>query len=242
MQRLTISTRLRAVVLVPDVLVSTLNMPQRLGVAVLASHGEASWPSVKRVAALMGCSVDTARRTLHELQRLGWLTIDARKKPDGSPTSNLYRLGPPGPEYAVQTTPNTTGGYSQSASTVPAGCEPNSENNLIPGIRGIPARARIATHDVEESLRESTPVGRLLGDYRLACREILGREPVIFYARDGRLLKRVLASFSEQMVVQMFRRFIAECKQHNRPITIPAFFGASERLGQTVNGAHGGRS
>jgi hypothetical protein len=78
-----------------------------------------------------------------------------------------------------------------------------------------------------------SPVQRLLKDYRGACVELLGREPAVLYSRDGALLKRLLVSFSEERIVEMFRRFLRECQQHRKPFTVLAFYAAAERLAQS---------
>ena len=246
MPRLLVSPHLRSVTVPPLILQSDLNLAERMAAAVIASHGEAAFPSVERVAKMMGCSKDTARRALKTLKEKGWLSIEARKRADGSPTSNLYALHAPNEDEAslLEALRNPRADVeaalervcpeppsSQSASTLPAGCGTNEQDMLTPNDSTLSKRSAPVPRALAAMLDRS-PVQRLLKDYREACREVLGRDPIIFYARDGRLLKRVLESFSEELVVRMFRQFLRECQQHGRAFTIPAFFAASERLGQ----------
>jgi len=50
------------------------------------------WPSIRELGSRIGSSDKTVRRALHELQRLGYITIEPRARANGSHTSNQYAI------------------------------------------------------------------------------------------------------------------------------------------------------
>lgn len=50
------------------------------------------YPSISAIAARARVSPNTAREAVHSLRDLGYVEVVARTKPDGEPTSNLYKL------------------------------------------------------------------------------------------------------------------------------------------------------
>jgi len=223
MPRLLVDPSLRAAVIPPLVLSSPLNTNEMVAVAILAMHGEVSFPSLKRIAEFMHCSYDTASRTVATLKSKGWLEISSRQAENGQRTSNLYRLCVP-----ADAPLHVEGVPRNLRDTTPATCAPlNTDSESLNSGTGVPARM------AHLQARESSPVQRVLKDYESAARELLGRKPVLFYARDGRLIKRMLESFPEQKITAMGKRFLDECRTSGRPFTIPAFFAACERLAQS---------
>lgn len=95
MARLSLDPRLRSAVVPHAVLISDLGPEERLLVAVIALHGEVSFPARSTLAALMGCSTRSVARSIRVLEAKGWLTVKPRARQDGGRTSNLYHLHPP---------------------------------------------------------------------------------------------------------------------------------------------------
>ena len=54
--------------------------------------GNTCWPSVRRIAEDLKLSRRTVQRALTDLERHGFLERTHRRRPNGSLTSNLYRL------------------------------------------------------------------------------------------------------------------------------------------------------
>ena len=52
------------------------------------------WPGIKRIGADLSLSRSTVKRALADLERTGYLRKQARQRPNGSSTSNLYCLTP----------------------------------------------------------------------------------------------------------------------------------------------------
>ena len=50
------------------------------------------WPSVRRIAADLKLSRRTVQRALSDLEHHGFLERNHRRRPNGSLTSNLYRV------------------------------------------------------------------------------------------------------------------------------------------------------
>ncbi len=55
------------------------------------AHGKC-WPSIKTVAVELKLSRSTVKRALQDLEKAGYLQRDARYRPNGSSTSNLYTI------------------------------------------------------------------------------------------------------------------------------------------------------
>lgn len=73
-----------------EVLAAEMTIFAKMSFAVLDWHGDTAFPSLARMARMMGCSLMSVRRGLAELQREGWLS--KRLRPGTTP---LYRLGVP---------------------------------------------------------------------------------------------------------------------------------------------------
>lgn len=54
--------------------------------------GDTCWPSVRRIAEDLKLSRRTVQRALTDLERHGFLERTHRRRPNGSLTSNLYRV------------------------------------------------------------------------------------------------------------------------------------------------------
>lgn len=50
------------------------------------------WPGVKTIAADLRLSRRTVQRALNDLEKAGWVSRQPRRRPNGSLTSNQYRL------------------------------------------------------------------------------------------------------------------------------------------------------
>lgn len=73
-----------------EVLASEMTIYGKMAFAVLDWHGDSPFPSHRRMARMMGCSVSSVRRGLDELGRDGWLRRQYRPG-----TTPLYQLGLP---------------------------------------------------------------------------------------------------------------------------------------------------
>lgn len=71
-----------------------------LALADQADDDGVCWPSMKTLARKICADVRTAQRNMRELQDANLVSVEARRRPDGDATSNLYRLAltssPPG--------------------------------------------------------------------------------------------------------------------------------------------------
>lgn len=69
------------------------------------------FPSKQTIASSLGVSESTVERTIKELVEIGALKVESRRRPDGSPTSNLYTLVQvePGPLASPATPAGPTG-------------------------------------------------------------------------------------------------------------------------------------
>lgn len=65
-----------------------------LVLADVANDGGRSWWSRRRIADMAGCSIRTVSRALAILEASGWITRDARHRPDGGRTSSVVRIRP----------------------------------------------------------------------------------------------------------------------------------------------------
>ena len=57
-----------------------------------SNTGDTCWPSVRRIAEDLKLSRRTVQRALSDLERHGFLERTHRRRPNGSLTSNLYRV------------------------------------------------------------------------------------------------------------------------------------------------------
>ncbi len=57
-----------------------------------SNAGDTCWPSVRRIAEDLKLSRRTVQRALSDLERHGFLERTHRRRPNGSLTSNLYRV------------------------------------------------------------------------------------------------------------------------------------------------------
>lgn len=57
-----------------------------------SNAGDTCWPSVRRIAEDLKLSSRTVQRALTDLERHGFLERTHRRRPNGSLTSNLYRV------------------------------------------------------------------------------------------------------------------------------------------------------
>lgn len=73
-----------------EVLASEMTIFAKMAFAVLDWHGDTAFPSYRRMARMMGCSMMSVRRGVAELEREGWLSRHRR-----AGTTPLYRLGVP---------------------------------------------------------------------------------------------------------------------------------------------------
>jgi hypothetical protein len=97
--------------------------------AVLAQHAngrtQACWPSIGRIASLLKLSRSTVKKTLRTLEAEGLLTVQARRDPEGDPTSHCYTLLDPTPESPASVVEVPAGGRSSDtpppATTQPTG-------------------------------------------------------------------------------------------------------------------------
>lgn len=71
-----------------------LNSTSRLVLHTLAAHmtarGESCWPSQATIADEAGLNPQTVKRTLRRLRELGWVTVEQRKRGNGSFSTNEY--------------------------------------------------------------------------------------------------------------------------------------------------------
>jgi DNA-binding transcriptional MocR family regulator len=82
----------------PDALLSVLSPREHQVIHLLLSYRWTDdaliYPSVPTMAARLGCSERTIQRTAHELERRGYLIIEARYRDDQGQCSNVYHPGP----------------------------------------------------------------------------------------------------------------------------------------------------
>lgn len=82
----------------PDQLLADLTPREHQLVHLLLSYRWTEdaliYPRIGTLAARLRCSERTIQRTLRELERRGYLIIDAQYRDDQGQTSNLYRPGP----------------------------------------------------------------------------------------------------------------------------------------------------
>lgn len=80
----------------------------RLALMLIADYANEQaecWPSLKRLAAEMGCSESTVRRSLAELVKLDLIEVVSRTAECGRQTSNAYRLLMKTPEALAEQAP-----------------------------------------------------------------------------------------------------------------------------------------
>ena len=108
--------------------------------AVLAQHAngrtQACWPSIGRIASLLKLSRSTVKKTLRTLEAEGLLTVQARRDPEGDPTSHCYTLLDPTPESPASVVEVRAGGRSSDnpppATTQPTGRPSDSHKPPAP--------------------------------------------------------------------------------------------------------------
>jgi len=97
--------------------------------AVLAEHAnrrtQACWPSIGLIASQLRLSRSTVKKTLRMLEAEGLIRIQARRDPQGDPTSHCYTLLDPMPEMVAPALEVLEGGRSPenppSVATQPTG-------------------------------------------------------------------------------------------------------------------------
>ena len=67
-----------------------------------SNAGDTCWPSVRRIAEDLKLSSRTVQRALTDLERHGFLERTHRRRPNGSLTSNLYRVKLAGKERTAR--------------------------------------------------------------------------------------------------------------------------------------------
>jgi len=78
--------------LVADRSISHTELRLLLALAAHAGPEQECWPGVERLAAIIDVSGRQVRRVLRSLEAKGYVEVFKREKPDGTQTSNLYRL------------------------------------------------------------------------------------------------------------------------------------------------------
>ena len=78
--------------LVADRSISHTELRLLLALAAHAGPTQECWPGVERLAAIIDVTGRQVRRVLRSLEAAGYVQVFKRKKPDGTQTSNLYRL------------------------------------------------------------------------------------------------------------------------------------------------------
>lgn len=79
------------------------------------------FPSKQTIASSLGVSESTVERAIKELVEIGALKVESRRRPDGSPTSNLYTL--------VQVAPEPVGPSATPAGPTPDPLTKASDHN-----------------------------------------------------------------------------------------------------------------
>lgn len=136
----------------------------------------AAYPSVRTLSNNAGLSTTATRRGLHQLRALGYLTIDPRRRPDGSYTSHTYAINwsklldsvPPsedgvGTVAATGGTVAATGGY----------CRCDSSHHKRPSKRPV----------------KRNPYGAADGILKVGSDDGRGQEGKRFWGRDRPLTK-----------------------------------------------------
>lgn len=86
--------------------------------AVLAAHAgrqtQACWSSIGRIASALHVGRSTVKKTLRKLEAEGLIAIQARRDPQGDPTSHRYTLLDPTPESPVPVVEVLRGGRSSN--------------------------------------------------------------------------------------------------------------------------------
>lgn len=104
-----------------------------------------AWPSRRTLAADLGRSVDRVDVAVKELVAFGALRVEARARPDGGQTSNLYRLLSLDPLRADTPTPLRADTAPPSALTRHQEQEPENENQRTKDV-GTPPSTPGAEH------------------------------------------------------------------------------------------------
>ena len=78
--------------LVADRSISHTELRLLLALAAHAGPSQECWPGVERLAAIIDVTGRQVRRVLRSLEAAGFVEVFKREKPDGTQTSNLYRL------------------------------------------------------------------------------------------------------------------------------------------------------
>lgn len=103
-----------------------------------------AWPSRATLAGHIGCSADSIDRYVKALQDIGALVVEARRKDDGSPTTNLYtvRFTPPGVAALVRLPSRTDA--ARGSRTDAAQNQNHLEPPLSEGPQADTSRGRVA--------------------------------------------------------------------------------------------------
>lgn len=256
MMRLQIDPRLRAAVIPNLVLESQLDTNERMCIAVLAMHGEVSFPGRDRIASLMGCSLATVKRTLSQLETKGWVVIERRRGENGRQTSNRYTLRVPEATHpisattAVQDEPRTgvqpeppPGSNRATNNTLKNGKE---EQEVLPA--GSPPATPAVPADEEKKLRAARVLA-LLDTFTLECHRLTGHSPEREHGRDRKLMGDTLRICGEiyEHAEGTLKDWIEWRAREKKIITIPAWRAAAEpayqkwRERKKIAGPVGGR-
>ena len=112
------------------------NPTRKLVLMALADHvderGEC-WPSLRRIADRAECEPRTVRRHLRDLEESGFIEIVSQHRPDGSQTSNRYRVAMSGGADNLSGGGDTSvrGGRTPVSPHEPS-LEPSKENSIRP--------------------------------------------------------------------------------------------------------------
>jgi DNA-binding transcriptional MocR family regulator len=138
-----------------------------MAIAYRGGSRQGVWSSHKDLAAMAGVSVATVKRALNWLRENGWISWEARQRPDGSRTTNMYRLGgldfiDQGVATDLPPAPSDLGASSHRATYEQDSSEQDSELLTVPitelrvtdkdvNLTLRNARARYSTNRVDET-------------------------------------------------------------------------------------------
>jgi len=90
------------------------------------------WPSVATIAKLLRLSKNCVKKYLHQLARLGLITIAPRSTTEGDPTSNLYTVHDPTQQDAVRRRQRERGEPPAAGGGSPDALPPQDTAHLVP--------------------------------------------------------------------------------------------------------------
>jgi len=200
-------------------------------IGVLIWHGENSFPSLQRIADMGGYCKDTVIRALGSLKEKGWVTVEQRKKPDGSLTSNHYIVSCPeggSLNFRQGVVAKSDGGYTENQTVTKIQKPLNSEEQERPSVPS-PEPA-----PVEDDGPSRKTLSDMLKFWDQEVTIVMGRCPPRVWGRDMKMAKRLYECYGETNFRLMVAFHAKNAQARGYPITLPRFFQFAEETFQRL--------